>query len=172
MESNKPENMRYLLFALLLAVCAPSLHAQKKLPSVEIKTLDGQTVDLLDYIDDQPLTVLSFWATWCTNCKKELNAIAPIYPDWQEDFDLQLIAVTIDDQRSLPKARPVVETSGWEYVILSDANQKLMQSLNFRAIPQTFVIDQAGNILYEHTGYTPGAEFDLEDFLRETVKKK
>jgi peroxiredoxin len=162
--------MKYVLtFTLLIGLS--SLWAQKKLPATEIKTLDGQTVNILDYVGEQPLTILSFWATWCSNCKKELNAIADLYPDWQEDFKLQLIAVTVDDQRSLPKARPVVETSGWEYVILSDTNQKLMNALNFRAIPQTFVLDREGNILYEHTGYAPGAEYDLEDFLRKATKE-
>lgn len=147
------------------------LQAQKKLPATEIKTLDGQTVNILDYVTEKPLNVISFWATWCSNCKKELNAIAELYPEWQEDFQLQLIAVTIDDQRSLPKARPIVETSRWEYIVLSDANQQLMRVLNFRAIPQTFVVDQEGNILYEHTGYAPGTEYELEDFLRELTKK-
>lgn len=162
--------MKYLPLLILLIGLSP-LQAQKKLPATEIKTLDGQTVNILDYVGEQPLTILSFWATWCSNCKKELNAIADLYPDWQEEFNLQLIAVTVDDQRSLPKARPVVETSGWEYIILSDTNQKLMNALNFRAIPQTFVLDREGNILYEHTGYAPGAEYDLEDFLRKVGKE-
>jgi len=162
--------MKYLLTFVFLLGLLPLL-AQKKLPATEIKTLDGQTVNLMDYVGQQPLTVLSFWATWCTNCKKELNAIADIYPDWQEDFQVQLIAVTIDDQRSLPKVKPVVETSGWEYIILSDTNKKLMNALNFRAIPQTFVIDQEGNIIYEHTGYSPGTEFELEDFLKAAIKE-
>ena len=159
----------------LLPICilffSLSASAQKKLPSVEIKTMDGQTVNILDYIGETDYTVLSFWATWCTNCKKELNAIADIYPDWQSDFNVQLIAITIDDQRSLPKANPVVAANGWEYIILSDSNQKMMQSLNFPSIPQTFVVDKEGNILYEHTGYSPGTEFELEDFLKEASGK-
>lgn len=162
--------MKYLLL-LTFSLFALSLKAQKKLPSVEVKTLDGKIVNIQDYTSGSPLTILSFWASWCSNCKKELNAIAEYYPDWQADFNLQLVAVTIDDQRTLPKAKPIVSTSGWEYVILSDVKQELMKALNFQAIPQTFVVDQKGNIIYEHTGYSPGTEFDLEDFLKEATKK-
>ena len=138
----------------------------KTLPSVEVRTLDGQTVDIQQYAQDGKITVLSFWATWCSPCKKELDAIADLYEYWQEDYDVEIVAITIDTQRALAKVKPMVAAKGWSYTILSDANQQLQNALNFQTIPQTFVLDQDGQIVYSHSGYIPGDEYELEDKLK------
>lgn len=162
------------LFTIILVAAALSISAGspvKKLPEVTVKTLEGQTVKLNDIVARQKLTVISFWATWCAPCKKELTALMDYYEDWKADYDVEIIAITIDDNRALPKVKPMVETKGWPFVILSDANQDLMRALNFQTVPQTFVIDQKGNIQYEHPGYNPGDEFELEDRLAELSGK-
>lgn len=54
-----------------------------KVPSIMIKKLDGTKVNTMDVIknDGKPI-VISFWATWCKPCKKELDAISENYEDW------------------------------------------------------------------------------------------
>ncbi len=162
--------MKYL-FALLCLTVTVSLAAQKTIPAVEVKTLDGQTVNMQDFATNGKITVVSFWATWCKPCQQELDAIADLYPDWQEEYGMELVAVTIDTRRALAKVPPMVETKGWEYTILSDVNQQLRQALNFQTIPQTFLLDQQGNIVYEHSGYVPGNEYELEDKIRKLAGK-
>ncbi|MCP3933167.1 MAG: TlpA family protein disulfide reductase [Bacteroidetes bacterium] len=144
--------------------------AQKSVPSVEVKTLNGKTVNLLDYASNGKITVISFWATWCSPCKKELDAIADIYEDWVEEFDMELVAVTIDTRRALAKVKPMVESKGWEYEILSDVNNASQQAFNFQTIPQTILIDQTGSIIYTHNGYVPGDEYELEDEIKKLAK--
>lgn len=139
---------------------------QKGLPSVEVKTLDGQSVDIQQYAANGKITVISFWATWCSPCKKELDAIAELYDEWQKEYDMELVAITMDTQRALAKVKPMVESKGWPFIILSDANQVLRNSLNFQAIPQTFLLDQEGNIVYSHSGYVPGDEYELEEKIK------
>ncbi len=158
------------LFSLFSSTVA-SAQDNRSLPSVEVRTLDGQTVNIQDYAKEGKLTVLSFWATWCSPCKKELDAIADLYPFWQDDYDVEFIAVTIDTQRQLAKVKPMVESKGWAYTILSDANQELQNALNFQTIPQTFVVDQNGQIVYSHSGYVPGDEYELEDKLKKLAGK-
>ncbi|MBV6654973.1 MAG: TlpA family protein disulfide reductase [Mameliella sp.] len=162
-----------LLTVTALLVFAVSALAQdsKSIPSVEVKTLDGQTLDIKQYAEDGKITILSFWATWCSPCKKELDAIADLYEEWQEEYDAELVAVTIDTQRALAKVKPMVESKGWTYTILSDPNQQLRNALNFQTIPQTFVLDKDGNIVYNHNGYVPGDEYELEDKLKELSGK-
>jgi peroxiredoxin len=146
--------------------------AQKTLPEVTIKTLTGQPVNIKDHASNEKITVLSFWATWCSPCKKELDAIMDYYPEWEEDLGVEIVAISIDDTRGLTKVKPMVEQKGWEYIIYSDINQELRQSLNFQAIPQTFVIDKKGDIVYSHSGYVPGDEVELDEFLRELAEKQ
>jgi peroxiredoxin len=165
--------LKNLLTALTLALITTAAFAQdgKTLPSVEVRTLDGQTIDIQQYAQDGKITVLSFWATWCTPCKKELDAMADLYPYWQEDYNVEIVAVTIDTQRQLAKVKPMVESKGWVYTILSDANQQLQNAMNFQTIPQTFVVDQNGDIVYSHSGYVPGDEYELEDKLKKLAGK-
>lgn len=154
-----------------LALFVISLHAQDVLPDVSIKTLDGESVNLQDYGQNDKITIISFWATWCSPCKKELDAIADMYEGWQEDYDVELLAITIDTQRALAKVPGMVESKGWDYTILSDANQDLQKALNFQTVPYTLVVDKSGNVVYTHSGYLPGDEYELEDKLKEIAGK-
>lgn len=143
----------------------------KPLPATPVKTMSGKSVNLIDYVGsaEKPgkITVISLWATWCVNCLLELDAIAEVYEEWQEDYDMQLIAITIDTRRQLAKAGPLAESRAWEYIILSDANQELKNVLNFQSIPYTLLVDEKGNIVYVHSGYSSGDEYELEDKIKE-----
>jgi len=162
--------MKYF-FLTLLSILTFSAIGQKTVPDVNIQTLNGQSVNLQDYAKNGKITIISFWATWCSPCKKELDAIADLYPDWQEDYGVELLAITIDTQRALAKVPGIIESKGWEYEVLSDKNQDLQKALNFQTVPQTFILDKDGNIVYDHAGYTPGDEYELEDKIKELAGK-
>lgn len=149
-------------FCLFFAL---STYAQsgKTLPSVALKTLKGQPVNLQDLGKRGHPVLISFWATWCSPCKKELDAVSDYYEDWQEEYELEIVAITIDDQRALSKVNPMVQTKGWDYTIWSDVNSSCLQALNFQTIPQTFLLNAEGEIVYEHAGYVPGDEEELEE---------
>jgi len=159
------------LFSLLASVLGVFLitlqvNAQTKLPSVNVKTLEGKTVNIEEYGKKGKVTVISFWATWCSPCKKELDAIADVYDDWKKKYNIDFIAITIDDARGLAKVKPMVKEKGWEYTILSDANKDLQNAMNFQTVPQTFLLDKKGNIVYTHSGYVAGDEFELEKKIK------
>ena len=149
---------------LLLAVClSSSVFAQKTLPDVTVKTLEGETIQMKDFATNGKVTVLCFWATWCGPCKRELNNIAEIYPDWLEAYDVELLAITLDIKQRLGKAK--AESSQWDYTVLSDSNQELQRAMGFQNPPQTYVVDKNGYIVYEHNGYAPGDEVALEEAI-------
>ena len=159
------------LFTLVLAVCiTSSSFGQQNLPSVNIKDLSGKTVNIQDFAKNGKITVISFWATWCSPCKKELDAIADMYEDWQEDYDMELVAITIDNARALSKVPAMVETKNWDYIVLSDAKQELQRALNFQSVPQTFLLNEKGDIVYSHSGYVAGDEYELEDKIKALKK--
>ena len=150
----------FLFFVLI------NVQAQKRIPDAKLKTLKKEIVDIRSEIAKKDLTVISFWATWCAPCKKELNAIAEVYEDWQEDYNMQLIAVTIDDQRMLSKVPGIVSTNWWDYTVLADEDSSLRNALNITTIPRTLLVDNEGNVLYDHNGYKPGDELELEEKLK------
>jgi len=161
--------MRYFTLVLITMLFAATAFAQRTLPSVEINDMDGKTVNIQDYATEGKLTVLSFWATWCTPCKRELNNIAELYPEWQDKYNVQLVAVSIDNARTFPQVRPYITAQDWEYIVLSDINQNLQRALGFQTVPQTFLLDKNGHIIYDHNGYVDGDEYVLEEKIIEAA---
>jgi thiol-disulfide isomerase/thioredoxin len=147
------------------ALQAQTETAAKKVPSFQVQTTDGKKVDFAEQIVAGKTNVISFWATWCAPCKKELNNIKAIYPEWQEKYNANLIAVSIDDTRNFSKVKTYVDGQRWEFTTLVDTNSESKRSLNFQSVPHTIIIDKNGNIVWEHDGYTEGDEFELEKEL-------
>lgn len=144
--------------------------AAQQLPSVQLKTLAGEEVDLASYAQNGKITVISFWATWCSPCKVELDAIAKVYPEWQEKYNMELVAVSIDGARALSRVAPMVAAKGWEFEVLSDVDQASQQALNFQTIPQTIVVDLDGEIVWSHNGYKAGDEAEIEEVVGRLVR--
>jgi len=138
----------------------------KSLPSATVKTLEGQAVNVQDLGKSGKITVISFWATWCSPCKKELDAIKDYYGEWQEKYGVELIAISVDDTRTGAKVPAMVAEKGWEYRILLDPNKDFQQAANIASVPHTLLLDKNGNIVFEHIGYTPGDELELEEQIK------
>jgi cytochrome c biogenesis protein CcmG/thiol:disulfide interchange protein DsbE len=162
--------MKYVLTFAFVCITLFSF-GQKEVPDVTLRTLDGKKVQLKEYAENGKITVISFWATWCGPCRKELDAIADIYPDWQADYDMELVAITLDTRRQMSKVPGVVETHGWEYDILSGDLNMMQNTFNFQAPPYTLVLDKNGKIAYTHNGYNPGDEYELEEKLKKIAGK-
>lgn len=137
----------------------------KQFPEVTISTLEGKSISTSDYIGKGNPVFVSLWATWCAPCKRELDNISELYPEWKEKYDLEILAITIDNARQLRKVPAMVSSKGWEYTILADVDGNLKNTLGVASIPQAYLLDGDGNIIYEHSGYTPGDEEDLIDHL-------
>jgi peroxiredoxin len=160
------------LLSCLLITAASFVQAQNDvLPDVQVANLDGKTSSIKDYIKPGKIYVVDFWATWCSPCKRELDAIKDLYPDWVKQYNVELIAVSIDDARGASKIKPTVEAKGWEYTVLLDKNEDLKRGLNISSVPFTLIVDKTGKIVYTHSGYTPGDENELEDKIKEVAGK-
>ena len=146
---------RTLLFLILLI--SLSAYSQKSIPNINLSDLEGKKTKIFDLIDDNKITVISLWATWCVPCIKELDAINEVYYDWKEELDFNLIAVSVDDSRSVRRAKALVNGKAWPYEIYLDSNQDFKRALGTSFIPQTLIVRNR-KILYQHTGYQPGDE--------------
>jgi cytochrome c biogenesis protein CcmG, thiol:disulfide interchange protein DsbE len=165
--------MKQATFLLFFFLCfAITASAQKTIPNVTVKTLDGQTVNLQEYAKKSgKVIIIDFWATWCSPCKKELDTIAEYYEEWQKKYNVELLAITVDNQRALPKVPGIVESKGWEYTIFAGNEDAMRTAFNFQTIPQTLVADKKGNIIFEHNGYVPGDEEELEKAVAKAAGK-
>ncbi len=137
----------------------------KGLPSIELKDLNGKTVNISSLGLSGPI-VISFWATWCSPCKKELNTINEVYQDWQDETDVTLVAVSIDDSKTKNNVPLYVNGKGWEYIVLLDPNGDLKRAMGVNNVPHTFLVNKNGKIVYSHNNYAPGDE----ELLYEEIK--
>lgn len=163
--------MKNIVIAITLTICAigaqaevqDSTKAKQTLPSVTLKNTEGENVDVSTYAKNGKITIISFWATWCKPCIKELRNLNDLLEDWEEDYNVELVAVSVDDSRNSARVKPFADGQGWDFDILLDPNGELQRDMNVTNPPVTFLIDQNGNVVYTHTGYLEGDELDLED---------
>ena len=134
--------------------------AYAQVPSVKVEDSKGEPFDTKVLLESGKPMIISFWSTSCKPCIRELDAIYDALPDWKEDVDFNVVAVSTDDSRLLAKARSFAEGRGWgeDYILLFDKNQDLMRAMNVSQVPHVFVVDGKGKIVYSHTSYLPGNE--------------
>lgn len=143
----------------------------KTLPDINVKTLQGKSFNIKSIENNGYPIVINFWATWCKPCKKELNTIAESYDDWQDETGVKIIAISVDDARSMSKVGPYVNSSGWEYEIYLDPNKELARSLGVSSMPHTFLLNHKKEIIWEHKGYIDGDEEKLFDAIKSLTEE-
>jgi peroxiredoxin len=151
-----------ILISIFLLLVSTSTFSQKKLPSIQIKDMNGVVVST-DSLGLKGPIVISFWATWCSPCKRELNTISELYTDWQSETGVTLVAVSIDDQKTSMSVPMYVNAKGWDYIVLMDPNGDFKRAMGVNNVPHTFLVDKEGNIVYSHNNYAAGDEDILYD---------
>lgn len=146
--------------ALFLLVLGNMVYSQQDFPSVDLKSLESETINTSSFNEEDKLYIFSFWATWCAPCIQELEAISEVYEDWKSQVNVELIAVSTDDSRTQKRVKPLVNGKGWEYKVLLDSNQDLKRKLSIANIPYLIVVKN-GKIVFIQNGHTPGAEEEL-----------
>lgn len=164
--------MNRLLSLSCVLLLASTLSAQSRIPSVTLQGLDGKKVDTRTWSNDGKPMIINFWATWCAPCKRELSAISDKYPTWQKETGVKLIAVSIDDARSMARVSPYVNGQDWDYEFYLDPNGDLKRALNVNNIPHTFLVNGKGEIVWQHANYEPGDENELYKKVKEVAAAK
>ena len=152
--------MRALILAISLFISAL---ASAQVPSVKVENSKGESFDTKSLLEIGKPMIVSFWSTSCKPCIRELDAIYDALPDWKDEADFKVVAVSTDDSRLLAKARSFAEGRGWgeDYILLFDKNQDFMRAMNVSVVPHVFVLDAKGKVVYSHTSYIPGNEVEL-----------
>ena len=145
-----------VLMALAIMSMASDAFGQT-LPDVKVENARGEEIRIRSLVNGKPL-IISYWSIACKPCIQELNAINDVIEEWREEADFDVVAVSVDDVRMQASAKAKATALGWDFICIYDTNQELKRAMNVNLTPQSFVVDAAGNIVFSHSGYTPGSE--------------
>ena len=150
------------MLALFVGVSASA----QTLPDVKVENQEGKVISIREVVDGTPM-IISFWSTTCKPCIMELNAINESLYEWLDEVDMKVVAVSVDDARTWSRGRAMTQGQGWDdYTCVYDKNQDLKRAMNVSLTPHTFIVDGKGNIVYSHSGYTPGIEQELFEKIK------
>ncbi len=151
----------------LLLIVAISFGQEKNLPQVNLKDLKNKTQSLNQLVEGQ-VTLINFWATYCVPCRKEMKHLNRINKTYA-DQNVQVVGISIDDSRTVGRVKSMVKSQKLEYTVLLDTEQKLYKNFNTTAMPFSILVDPQGKILWEHTGYLPGDEAQMESEIKKAL---
>lgn len=158
--------MRTILLSLVAALV--SFVAAAQVPSVTVETVKGESFDTADLLEEGKPMIISFWSTSCKPCIHELDAIYDALPDWLEEVDFNVVAVSVDNSRLLSKAKSFTQGRGWgeDFILLFDKNEDFKRAMNVAMVPHVFVVDKKGKVVFSHTSYVQGGEVELLEALK------
>ena len=156
--------MKKIVLCFLIGLWA--IGAKAALPEVTLQDIDGKSVNIAALAKTGQPVILSFFATWCKPCMRELKAIDELYADWQDETGVTVYLVSIDQGQDIHKVKPLVDGNGWEFPVLLDPNGTLKRAMNVQNVPHLFVVNSKGEIVYNHVGYNAGDELELDRKLK------
>src|SRR3989344_436072 len=142
-----------------------------KVPDVVLKSLEGKTVNSSTFSNNGKPYLICFFATWCKPCKNELDAISELYPEWQKETGVKVIAISIDDPKTVNKIAPFVKSNDWDFEFYHDENMDLKRALNVICSPHLFLVNSDNNIVWQHNSYKQGDEDEIYSKIKECIKK-
>lgn len=163
---------RFYLIAVALLIfsgvdsASPFIPLQGNVTSYRLKTLAGKKISLKDY-RGSPL-LINFWATWCAPCRKEFPIIKEIEKKFGKD-GLVVLAVNIDDTRTISGVKSFVSAHSLNFTIPLDPNRKLFNNFRGSSLPLTLLIDASGNVIRTYSGFLGVWEEDINRQLSELV---
>jgi cytochrome c biogenesis protein CcmG/thiol:disulfide interchange protein DsbE len=126
------------IFFYSLGLFAQEGILERTIPAIDIKTLTGEVFNTSNIDNEGKPMIISFFALWCKPCVRELTAIADVYDEWQEESGVKLVAISIDDARSVANVMPTVNGNSWEYEFYSDVNGDFKRAMGVNMIPHVF----------------------------------
>jgi peroxiredoxin len=134
-----------------------------------LKDVDGKTHALSDDLGSKVILV-SFWATWCEPCKKEMSHLQALY-DAHAAEGLMVMSISMDEPETQGEVRPYVKQRGFSYPVLLDTESRVTQQLNpRRAAPFSVIIGRDRKIAWTHEGFVAGDEVKLEQAVVKVLR--
>ena len=144
------------LAALLVIACSVSAATEltgSEAPDFVLKSLSGENLRLSEYRGE--VVMLSFWATWCGDCRAQLEELGAMYTRYQE-AGVELLAVSLDQDRR--QADELAVGLGVSYPVLHDEGGAVGRLYDVNKMPVMVLIDRGGIVRDVFEGFRRGNE--------------
>lgn len=122
-------------------------------PSFALKDMNGDKVNVADL--KGKVLVLDFWATWCGPCKASFPAMQKMVTKYKDDPSVKFLFVdTWENGESKEKnAKEFITANKYDFHVLMDNDNKVVEQFKVNGIPTKFVIDKNGVIRFKSVGF-------------------
>jgi peroxiredoxin len=161
-----------LSFALALTAAPRDTRAEvrkgdRAADFVQVVDAAGKRVSLKSFADR--VVVMTFGASWCEPCKRELPAMEKLARTYQQRHAaVVFLAVNIDSEQA--KGKKFMQQAGLRAVhAIYDTGKSTVESYDPPKMPSTFII-RGGVVRHVHAGFSPGDEAALAAAIDEQLK--
>ncbi len=131
--------------------------------NITLLKTDSSAVNTSQLLKKDKPTVLAFWLTTCMPCQAELTSYAKNFADWQKEADFRLLAVSIDFPERFQQVKKMEKEKKWPFPVYWDNTRAFKAVLpgGLNGLPQVFLFDKNGTLVWQHKKYAPGDEAEL-----------
>jgi len=155
---------RFVLVATIFSAMYADKQRDIMLPDLSVRLLDGKQVRLSTLLEEGPLLV-SFWATWCAPCKKEMIFLEEFHQKYNEN-SFRVLAISTDSPKSMSKVKSYIRAKKHTFLVGIDPNQEIAKKMNALLMPTTLILNKDRKVSWYHQGFIPGDEKEIEAQIR------
>ncbi|HIB06235.1 MAG TPA: TlpA family protein disulfide reductase [Candidatus Marinimicrobia bacterium] len=155
---------RFVLVATIFSAMYADKQRDIMLPDLSVRLLDGKQVRLSALLEEGPLLV-SFWATWCAPCKKEMIFLEEFHQKYNEN-SFRVLAISTDSPKSMSKVKSYIRAKKYTFLVGIDPNQEIAKKMNALLMPTTLILNKDRKVSWYHQGFIPGDEKEIEAQIR------
>ncbi|HEY0261542.1 MAG TPA: TlpA disulfide reductase family protein [Chitinophagales bacterium] len=148
-----------------------SAQLNQPFPKMELTDIDGKMVNTAEFSTSGKITLVSFWAIWCAPCRIELNALRDASADWEKKYGVNIVAISIDDDKALEKVQKLSAEQKWNFPLWLDPGQSLKKTMDFSTVPYMVILDKKGRVRIVHTAFLDGDDNIIEEELARLYKE-
>jgi len=155
-----PLLIRSTILVVIALFCLTGTAPAASPPDFKLKDLKGDWFTLSDHLGEDVIYV-TFWATWCVPCRREMPHLQEMADDFSDQGFL-VIGVNTDPPATKSKIKPYLKRIKITYPTVLDPNNNVLDKYNpTRELPYAVLIDRTGNVHEIFPGYRAGDEIRL-----------
>ncbi len=139
------------LLAVAGSVSAATQLLGAEAPDFVLTSLSGENLRLSEYRGE--VVMLSFWASWCGECRAQLEQLGAVRDRYQ-DAGVELLAVSLDQTARQAEA----STAATAFPVLHDAGGEVGRMYDVSKMPVMVLIDRGGVVREVFEGFRRGNE--------------